>query len=100
MKITDNKNWPKIKKLIPKQLFNLLLDVYYGVQSAGSFGNEVYCPVCERKFRRFKSKSCPKCGAGTRHRILWLFLIRKTDFFKNKLKVLHFAPEYCLEFNS
>lgn len=28
-----------------------------------------------------------------RHRLLWLFLQRETDFFKSKLKVLHFAPE-------
>ena len=28
-----------------------------------------------------------------RHRLLWLYLKRETDFFSDKLKVLHFAPE-------
>ena len=28
-----------------------------------------------------------------RHRLLWLYLKNETDFFKKKLKVLHFAPE-------
>ncbi len=32
-----------------------------------------------------------------RHRLLWLYLTHETNFFssKNKLKVLHFAPEQC-----
>ncbi|MCB7481441.1 class I SAM-dependent methyltransferase [Christiangramia sediminis] len=28
-----------------------------------------------------------------RHRLLWLYLKNETEFFKKKLKVLHFAPE-------
>ena len=28
-----------------------------------------------------------------RHRLLWLFLKNDTDFFKKKIKLLHFAPE-------
>lgn len=28
-----------------------------------------------------------------RHRLLWLYLKNETDFFKKRLKVLHFAPE-------
>lgn len=30
-----------------------------------------------------------------RHRLLWLYLKNETNFFKNNLKVLHFAPEQC-----
>jgi len=95
MAITENKNWYRIKALIPKQLFEPLLDFYYSVQGIGYLGNNYYCPICESKLRKFKSKSCPKCGSGIRHRTLWLFLLRKTDFFKRKLYVLHFAPEHC-----
>jgi len=72
-----------------------LLDFYYLIQSIGYIGNNYYCPVCERKLRKFKSKSCPYCGAGIRHRTLWFFLLRKTNFFKRKLDVLHIAPEHC-----
>jgi SAM-dependent methyltransferase len=95
MKITENKNWYKIKALIPKRLFEPLLNLYYTIQSIGYSGNNFYCPVCENNLRKFKSESCPKCGSGIRHRTLWLFLSRKTDFFKSSLYVLHFAPEHC-----
>lgn len=30
-----------------------------------------------------------------RHRLLWLYLKNKTDFFSAEKKVLHFAPEQC-----
>ena len=30
-----------------------------------------------------------------RHRLMWLFLQKKTDFFINKHKFLHVAPEFC-----
>jgi SAM-dependent methyltransferase len=30
-----------------------------------------------------------------RHRLIWLYLKEKTNFFSDKLKVLHIAPEYC-----
>ncbi|MGB3591834.1 MAG: methyltransferase domain-containing protein [Nonlabens sp.] len=30
-----------------------------------------------------------------RHRLLWLYLTNKTDFFTAQHKVLHFAPEQC-----
>lgn len=66
-------------------------------------GNKVECPVCESQFRKFlpygrKSRSnalCPKCLALERHRLIWLYLKRKTDFFTKKAKMLHVAPELC-----
>lgn len=30
-----------------------------------------------------------------RHRLLWLYLNQKTNFFKDQLSFLHIAPEYC-----
>ena len=33
------------------------------------------------------------CLSLERHRLLWLYLKEKTDFFSAPLKVLHFAPE-------
>lgn len=38
---------------------------------------------------------CPKCGSGERHRLLWLYLKNRTNLFSDKLRVLHFAPEYA-----
>ena len=67
-------------------------------------GNKVECPVCESTFRKFlpygrlKSRSnalCPKCLSLERHRLIWLYLKQKTDFFTAKRRILHIAPELC-----
>lgn len=66
-------------------------------------GNEVECPICGSQFKKFlpygrvarENALCPSCLALERHRLMWLFLKEKTDFFKEKLKVLHVAPEHC-----
>ncbi len=67
-------------------------------------GKKVECPVCESRFRKFlpygriSSRSnalCPKCLALERHRLIWIYLKRKTDFFTKKAKMLHVAPELC-----
>lgn len=66
-------------------------------------GNEVECPVCGKSFSRFlpygrllrKNALCPNCLSLERHRLLWLYLKERTDFFIQKHKVLHIAPEQC-----
>lgn len=69
-------------------------------------GNNVECPVCERKFRKFLSYGskvahrenvlCPYDLTLERHRLMWLYLQRESDFFTaEKLDVLHIAPEQC-----
>ena len=67
-------------------------------------GNKVECTVCGSTFKKFlpygrlKSRSnalCPKCLALERHRLIWLYLKRKTDFFTKEATMLHVAPELC-----
>jgi SAM-dependent methyltransferase len=66
-------------------------------------GNKVECPICESHFRKFlpygrKSRSnalCPSCLSLERHRLIWLYLKTKTDFFTTTNKMLHIAPELC-----
>ena len=64
------------------------------------------CPICGGHFRKFlpygyeivrNNALCPKCLSLERHRLVWLFLKEKTNFFKDPLKVLHIAPEQCFE---
>ncbi len=38
---------------------------------------------------------CPNCLALERHRLIWLYLKEKTNFFKDPIKLLHIAPEAC-----
>jgi len=64
------------------------------------------CPVCEthsRRFARFGAEPrgdalCVHCRSLERHRLLWLFVTRRTDLFDGRPKtMLHVAPEPCLE---
>lgn len=38
---------------------------------------------------------CPNCLSLERHRLLWLYLNDRTNFFTTQLDVLHIAPEDC-----
>ncbi len=75
-------------------LFSWLISIFYK-------GNKVECPVCNGHFRKFlpygnkgvDNRLCPKCLSLERHRLIWLFLQQKTNFFDSALKVLHIAPE-------
>ena len=67
-----------------------------------NLGTKRLCPCCGWHFRKFLSGGvdvgddvlCPKCGSMERHRLLWLYLKEKTNFFRyNSKKVLHIAPE-------
>ncbi len=67
-------------------------------------GDNVECPVCDGRFRKFmpygynmvrENALCPKCLALERHRLLWLYFKSRTGIFTDQLKVLHVAPEQC-----
>jgi len=69
-------------------------------------GDKVECPVCEKSFSKFLSYGsevahrenvlCPYDLTLERHRVMWLYLKNKSDFFTKKdLKVMHIAPEQC-----
>ena len=67
-------------------------------------GNNVTCPIINRSYRKFlpygrvnprPNALCPDSLSLERHRLLWLYLQEKTNFFEKKLDVLHIAPEQC-----
>jgi SAM-dependent methyltransferase len=64
-------------------------------------GNEVECPICGSTYSQFlpfnrPNALCYTCKSLERHRLVYLYLKNKTDFFEGPKKVLHFAPEKCL----
>ena len=70
------------------------------------YGTGRICPVCEKTLRRFarygaiprKDALCIRCNSLERHRLLWLYVNKKTDLFDARpKKMLHVAPESCLE---
>ncbi len=67
-----------------------------------------YCPICEQygKFLpegvangRRERASCPNCGSMERHRLVWLFIIKKIGLqnISKKQHMLHVAAEPVLE---
>jgi SAM-dependent methyltransferase len=82
--------------MIPSGTYETLLSGYYNMRTLMYAGHEVYCPICKKQFKSFiDDHACPSCGSGRRHRLLYLYLEQKTNFFTAPLKVLHFAPEHC-----
>lgn len=77
-----------------------------GMKIVGFFysGDNVKCTVCEKTYRKFlpygridprENALCPNCLSLERHRLIWYYLKNDTSFFKEKLHVLHIAPEAC-----
>lgn len=85
--------------LMPRGLRREAGYVYFRMMALFYTGNAVECPVCGGTFRHFLTHRgranalCPQCLSLERHRLQWLYLQEKTDFFSADLRVLHFAPE-------
>lgn len=90
-------------KRIPRKYLQLFSHFVLRVMSLFYRGNKVQCPICEAQFRKFlpygrvsrENALCPSCLSLERHRLLWLFLKKETNFFEAPLKMLHIAPELC-----
>ncbi|MBN2349970.1 MAG: class I SAM-dependent methyltransferase [Bacteroidales bacterium] len=95
---------PLVLHIVPRKHLIRLSYVFMRISALFYRGNNVECPVCGSTFKKFlpyghnivrKNVLCPKCLSLERHRLIWLFLKNKTDFFSASLKVLHVAPEQC-----
>lgn len=82
-----------------------IIQTYFSLRSLLYIGDQCTCPCCNGNFRKFLlfginqrvNAQCPRCGSLERHRLLWLYLKNRTNFFVDNLKVLHFAPEYTFQ---
>ncbi len=70
------------------------------------YGTRYEDPINGKTYRKFlpygyggrakrKNVLCPGSLSLERHRLLWLYLKNKTNFFTSKHKMLHIAPEQC-----
>lgn len=89
---------------VPRKYLQRVSHVVLKVVALYYRGKGVECPVCSQHFRRFmpygrknprSNALCPSCLALERHRLMYLYLQRRTHFFRDRLKVLHVAPEHC-----
>jgi SAM-dependent methyltransferase len=67
-------------------------------------GSAVHCPCCGGRYSRFlevglpaRRAACPGCDSRERQRLLHLYLRNETNLFSDPLRVLHIAPEDCLQ---
>lgn len=91
---------------LPEWAKKPLRPVRDALQGLRFLGRGRFCPVCGKSSRRFKpyglvpreDAQCMHCGALERHRLLWLFVQKKTSLFDGMAKkMLHVAPEACFE---
>ncbi len=91
-------------RFVPRKYLQLFSGI--GLKTVGIFyrGNKVECPICKSHYRKFlpygrinprPNALCPNCLSLERHRLIWLYLTEKTNFFSTQLDVLHIAPEPC-----
>ena len=85
----------------------ILIKVSYWVRPLIAFilkGNKFTDPIDNKSFRTFlpygygnqrNNVLSPSTLSLERHRLLWLYLKDKTDFFTSQKKMLHIAPEQC-----
>lgn len=93
-----------IIRFVPRKYLQRVSGIGLKALSILYAGSNVICPVCQGRFRKFlpygrlnprPNALCPKCQALERHRLIWLYLQERTDFFKKPIDVLHIAPEAC-----
>ncbi len=96
----------RVTSILPLWVKKPLRRLKANLRAASYYGKGRYCPICDKSSRRFRpygivvreDARCVHCNALERHRFVWLFLTQKTDLFDGrKKKVLHVAPERCLE---
>lgn len=94
----------KILNTIPRPY---LIKISYLARPVLAFwlkGNKYTDPIDGKSFRKFLPYGygeqrpnilSPSTLSLERHRLIWLYLKNKTDFFTAQKKVLHMAPEQC-----
>ncbi len=91
-------------RLIPRHYLHHVSHFFLQIFSLFMRGNRFEDPINGKTYSmllpygRLKSRKnalAPDSMSLERHRLMWLFMKQKTNFFTDKLKVLHIAPEYC-----
>lgn len=100
-----------LRTLVPVKFRPRLRATY---ERLSCLGFRYKCPFCNSRLRRFlpsglsfpvleerevvggrwrPNARCPTCDSSDRERLLYLYLLHKTDIFEKPQKVLHVAPE-------
>ena len=91
-------------RIVPRHYLQHVSHFFLQIFSLFMRGDRFEDPINGKTYRmllpygRLKSRNnaiAPDSMSLERHRLMWLFMKEKTNFFTAKLKVLHIAPEYC-----
>lgn len=93
-----------ITRFIPRRILQRLSCFTLRIIDLFCRGNRYIDPINNISYRKLlpygriqirKNALAPRSMSLERHRLIWLYLRNKTDFFTAPLKVLHIAPEHC-----
>lgn len=93
-------------RTIPRPILIKLSLIFSKIAPLIYYGNKYEDPISGKTYRKFlpygyggrakrNNVLCPGSLSLERHRLLWLYLKEKTDFFAKQHKMLHIAPEQC-----
>jgi predicted SAM-dependent methyltransferase len=106
-----------VKKIIPKKYHSDVRFLYNHFRALSYFGLKYQCNICNGHFRKllpigidnnasknivgggYRYALCPRCLSTDRERLIYWYLINKTNIFSSqkKIKLLHIAPEKNLK---
>tara|TARA_B100000787_G_scaffold145471_1_gene115678 strand:+ start:17959 stop:18723 length:765 start_codon:yes stop_codon:yes gene_type:complete len=93
-----------ILKIIPRHWLHIVGPFFLKILSLFLRGNKFEDPINGKTYRKLlpygrlkvrENALSPESLSLERHRLIWLFMKEKTNFFNTKLKLLHIAPELC-----
>lgn len=93
-----------VLRKIPRKYIQYVSHYFLRVIAVFYYGNSVECPIDGRTYRKFlpygrlesrPNALCPSSLSLERHRLMWLYLKNKTEFFASNIRLLHIAPELC-----
>jgi len=91
-------------RLIPRHYLQHVSHFFLRIFSFFLRGNKFEDPINGKTYRKLlpygrinsrENAIAPDSMSLERHRLMWLFMKEKTNFFTADLKFLHIAPEYC-----
>jgi len=93
-----------ITRKVPRKYLQYISHIVLRIWAVFLRGNQVECPIDGKTYKRFlpygrihprSNALCPSSLSLERHRLMWLYLKERTNFFGSKLNLLHIAPELC-----
>lgn len=91
-------------RLIPRHYLQYVSHFFLQILSLFMRGDRYEDPINGKKYRRLlpygrlkprDNALAPDSMSLERHRLMWLYMKERTNFFTSNLKFLHIAPEYC-----